>query len=79
MTKIAIVAAEFNRSIVDPMVLAACEEAALLGLTIEREIRVPGAFELPLITAALLAKGKLDAVVVLGHIERGETLHGETM
>lgn len=79
MTKIAIIAAEFNRGIIDPMVAAAHEEAATLGITVEREVRVPGSFELPLIANALLAKSKIDAVVVLGYIEKGETLHGETI
>jgi len=33
----------------------------------------------PLIADALLARADVDAVVVLGYIERGETLHGEVM
>jgi len=79
MTRIAIVAAEFNRAIIEPMLAAAHDEAAKLEIVVEREVRVPGSFELPLITAALLAKSKIDAVVVLGYIEKGETLHGEIL
>lgn len=77
--KLAIVAAEFNRNVIDPMVAAAREEATAVGFTVEREVRVPGSFELPLIANALLAKSKIDAAVVLGYIEKGETLHGETI
>lgn len=79
MTKIAIVAADFNRSIVDPMVAAAHEEATALGMTVGTEIRVPGSFELPLVAQALLERADVHALVVLGYIEQGETLHGEIL
>ncbi len=79
MTRIAIVAAAFNRAIIDPMLVAAHDEAKKLEITVDREVLVPGSFEIPLVTAALLAKSKIDAVVVLGYIEKGETLHGEVI
>jgi 6,7-dimethyl-8-ribityllumazine synthase len=79
MTRIAIVAAAFNKAIVEPMIEAAHDEASKLDMTVEREIRVPGSLEIPLVTAALLAKSKIDAVVVLGYIEQGETQHGEVL
>nr|MBA3540060.1 6,7-dimethyl-8-ribityllumazine synthase [Deltaproteobacteria bacterium] len=78
-TKIAIVAAEFNRELVDAMVVAARDEAGRASVEISREIRIPGCFEMPLLVSRLLARADLAAVVVLGHIERGETLHGEMM
>ncbi|HZO94792.1 MAG TPA: 6,7-dimethyl-8-ribityllumazine synthase [Candidatus Baltobacteraceae bacterium] len=37
--------------------------------------RVPGCFELPLAARRLLATGKLDGVVALGVVIRGETPH----
>src|SRR5688500_16252527 len=61
------------------MVAAAREEAGTLGVEITREVRVPGCYEMPVIVASLLPRKKIDAVVVLGYIERGETLHGEVM
>jgi 6,7-dimethyl-8-ribityllumazine synthase len=79
MTRIAIVAAAFNKAIVEPMIAAAHDEATKLEITVEREVRVPGSLEIPLVTAALLAKSKIDAVVVLGYLEKGETLHGEVI
>lgn len=79
MSKIAIVAADFNRSIVDPMVAAALEEAQARGATVVTEVRVPGSFELPLISQALLERADVHALVVLGYIEKGETLHGELL
>lgn len=39
---------------------------------------VPGAFEVPLATKRLF-DGGCDAVVTLGIIERGQTLHGQVM
>jgi 6,7-dimethyl-8-ribityllumazine synthase len=41
--------------------------------------RVRGAYEIPLITEALLKQAVITSVVVLGFIEQGETQHGEVM
>ncbi len=38
-------------------------------------IRVPGAFEIPLIAEKLAASGKYDALVCLGAVIRGDTPH----
>jgi len=38
-------------------------------------IRVPGAWELPGVTAQVLARGGVDAIVALGCVIRGETPH----
>jgi 6,7-dimethyl-8-ribityllumazine synthase len=79
MTRISIIAAEFNRAIIDPMVVAARDEAKQLGIAIDREVRVPGSLEIPLVAAALLARRDVDAVAALGYLEKGETLHGEVI
>ena len=42
-------------------------------------VRVPGSYETPLAAQVLLERSDVDALVVLGYIERGETLHGEVM
>jgi 6,7-dimethyl-8-ribityllumazine synthase len=75
--KLAILAAEYNRSIVDAMV--AEDEAVKLGARVMREVRVPGCYDTVLVADRLLAQREVDALVVLGFIERGETLHGEVM
>lgn len=77
--RVAIVAADFNRQIVDPMIDAATAELSAAGAAVSRLVRVTGSYEAPLIVDALLARGGIDAVVVLGYIEKGETLHGEVM
>lgn len=78
-TRIALLAAEFNRPLVDAMVAAARAEADAKKLQIVRELRVPGCYEIPLVAKKLLVRGDVDALVVLGYIERGETQHGEVM
>lgn len=75
----AIIAAEFARDIVDVMVEEARREADTVGADIVGVTRVPGAYEVPLVADARLADSGVDFVVVLGFIERGETLHGEVM
>ncbi len=77
--QIGIIAADFNRDIIDPMIQAAQEELQASGAAVDRIIRVPGSYEIPLAADLLLQKGEVDAVVVVGYIERGETLHGEVM
>ena len=40
-------------------------------------VRVPGAFELPLVVRRLAKTGKFDAIICLGAVIRGETPHFE--
>lgn len=75
--RIAIAAARFNADIVEAMIAGAT--AAWVrqggepdGLLV---VRVPGAFELPLVARKLAASGRFDAVVALGCVIRGDTAH----
>ncbi len=77
--RVAILAADFNKQIVGPMIAAAVHELEQAGATAARIVRVPGSYEVPLLADVLLADRDVDALVVLGYIERGETLHGEVM
>jgi 6,7-dimethyl-8-ribityllumazine synthase len=76
---LAFVVAEFHRAISEVMLETARDEAGKLGAAVSEVRSVPGCYETPLVAEALLAKRGVDAVVVLGFIERGETLHGEVM
>jgi len=77
--QIVIIAAEFNKELAEGMIEAARQEAQDAGATVIRIIRVAGCYEIPLIADLQAAQEEIDALVVLGYIERGETLHGEVM
>jgi len=75
--RVALIAARFNGDIVDAMVVGA--QSAWLrqggdpdGLLL---VRVPGAFELPLVAGKLAGSGRYDAVIALGCVIRGDTAH----
>lgn len=74
--KIGIVTSRFNIEITEKL-----EEGALAYLDeIDADIyavRVPGAVEIPLAAQALFEHRKVDGIVVLGAVIRGETTHYE--
>lgn len=75
--KIGIVVAEFNREVTSKLeegAIAFLKEKGIKGKSVEL-IHVPGAFELPLVAKALLKTKKVDAVIALGAVIRGETTH----
>jgi 6,7-dimethyl-8-ribityllumazine synthase len=75
--KIGIVVAEFNRDVTSKLeegALAFLKEKGVKSKEIEL-IHVPGAFEIPLIAKALLKIKKVDAVIALGAVIRGDTTH----
>lgn len=75
--RIAVVAARFNRFIVDQLVSGAQDAMNRHGIIEAGQLLVwvPGAFELPLMAAHLAASGKYDAVIALGAVIRGGTPH----
>lgn len=72
-----IVAARFNRPITERLLTAAYE--CLIGHGVaEKEISlawVPGAFEIPIAAKQLALSKKVDGVICLGAVIRGETPH----
>ncbi len=77
--RLAVLVAEFNRTLVDAMLRSALDEAKKLGAKVTFTARVPGSYETPLAAELVLRRSDTDALVVLGYIERGETQHGEVM
>jgi 6,7-dimethyl-8-ribityllumazine synthase len=77
--RVVIVAAQFNEVLVEAMIEAARDELTAAGAVVVRVVRVPGSYEVPLVADLQMAQDGVDALVVLGYIERGETLHGEVM
>jgi 6,7-dimethyl-8-ribityllumazine synthase len=75
--RFAIVASKYNAEYVDSMLDAAWREIERAGGSVD-VVRVPGAFEVPVIAARLAAKdAKLSGIICLGVILRGETDHAQ--
>jgi len=73
----AIVVARFNSFLVESLVDGAVDTLLRLGVS-ESDIqivRVPGAFEIPLVVDKLAAAGGHDAIIALGAVIRGSTPH----
>lgn len=74
---IAIVAARFNDFVVDRLVGGAIDYLTRHGLDKDSItlVRVPGAFELPLVCKKLAEANKYDGIIALGAVIRGGTPH----
>ena len=77
--RFAIVVSRFNEEITDGLLRgarAALEEASVQAghVTV---VRVPGAFESPLTARTLAETGRFDAVIALGCLIKGDTMHFE--
>lgn len=75
--RIGIVVSEFHYDITMAMLERAREHAEFLGASIERIIKVPGVFDMPLAIKKLLQDINIDGVVALGAVIEGETEHDE--
>ncbi len=75
--KTALVASRFNDFIVSRLISGAIDAIVRHGgseddITV---VRVPGAFEIPQVVAAVVRSGKYDMVIALGAVIRGSTPH----
>lgn len=75
--KFALVASRFNDFIVDKLVGGAVDYLARHGANREDMtlVRLPGAFEMPVVAKKLAQKGEYDAIICLGAVIRGSTPH----
>jgi len=79
--KFAIVASRYNARYVDAMLRAARAELSRADVSRIQIVRVPGAYEIPIVakrlasTAHLELRSSLAAIICLGVILRGETVH----
>ena len=75
--KFALVVSRFNDFITGRLLSGAVDALTRCGAKDENidVIRVPGAFEIPLVAKKLAQKGRYDAVICLGAVIRGATPH----
>ncbi len=77
--KIALIVSRFNSFLTEQLVKGATDAFVRLGgdekaLTL---VRVPGAYEIPLVAKRLAASKKVDAIVALGAVVQGATAHAD--
>ena len=75
--RFAIVAARFNDFVVEPLVggaLDALKRHGVSGQQIEI-VRVPGAFDIPIVARKLALSRRYEALIALGAVIRGQTPH----
>jgi 6,7-dimethyl-8-ribityllumazine synthase len=70
-----IVASEYNAEYVDGMLSGAVAELKAAGAKQIEIMRVPGAYEIPVVTKRLARTKRAAAIICLGVILRGETVH----
>jgi 6,7-dimethyl-8-ribityllumazine synthase len=75
--RFAIAVARFNADITEPLLDGARRTLDKYGASDIDVVRVPGAFELPLVARALARSGRVDAVICIGAVVRGDTPHFE--
>lgn len=75
--RFAILAARFNDFVVEPLVRGAFDALKRHGAT-EKQIeivRVPGAFDMPIVARKLALSRRYEALIALGAVIRGQTPH----
>jgi len=77
--KVALLVSRFNSFLTEQLVKGALDAFVRLGgdeadVTL---VRVPGAYELPLVAKTLAAKGGVDAICALGAVVQGATAHAD--
>src|SRR3989338_3101202 len=78
--KLGIAVSEYHwEDITRKMLDVALKTAQKEGVDVEKVIKVPGSFDIPLAVKRLLQMKEIDGVVTLGAIVQGETAHDEVI
>ena len=77
--KIAILAARWHDELVSQMINSSIAEAKRCGIDDVTVVRVEGSGELPFAAQVLAESGEFDALVAIGLVMRGETVHFDTV
>ena len=77
--KLGIIVSRFNNFITEKLLAGALDGVRSHGGEEDKitVVRVPGAFEIPLVAERMAASGRFDALVCLGAVIRGDTPHFE--
>ena len=77
--RFAVVVSRFNAEVTDGLLAGALSALDAAGVTADARtiVRVPGAFELPVTAQRLAESGRFDAVLCLGCLIKGDTMHFE--
>jgi 6,7-dimethyl-8-ribityllumazine synthase len=75
--RFAVLASRFNEFIVEPLIRGAVEALRRHGAGDKQIeiVRVPGAFDMPIVARKLAQTRRYDAIVALGAVIKGETAH----
>ncbi|MDP9088657.1 MAG: 6,7-dimethyl-8-ribityllumazine synthase [Pseudomonadota bacterium] len=75
--RFALIAARFNDFVVEPLVRGALDALRRHGVADKQIeiVRVPGAFDIPIIARKLAMSQRYDALIALGAVIRGQTPH----
>jgi 6,7-dimethyl-8-ribityllumazine synthase len=75
--RFAVIAARFNDFVVEPLVRGALDMLKRHGATDKQIeiVRVPGAFDIPIVARKLALSRRYEALIALGAVVRGQTPH----
>ena len=75
--RFAIIAARFNDFVVEPLIRGALDALKRHGVADKQIeiVRVPGAFEIPIVARKLALAHRYEALIALGCVIRGQTPH----
>lgn len=75
--RFAVVVARFNAFITERLLDGAVDTLLRSGANAEdiTVVRAPGSFEIPMVVSQVLETGRFDAVIALGCLIRGDTIH----
>jgi 6,7-dimethyl-8-ribityllumazine synthase len=78
-TRFCIIASRFNSFIVEQLIAGAIDALERHGVGKDQihVVKVPGAFELPIVTQRVAAAKRYDAIIAVGAVVRGATPHFE--
>ena len=75
--RVGVIKASWNQEIIDRLDAGVQRALEALGVTEVSTVEVPGCFEIPLACQAVASSGRIDAIVAIGAVIRGETTHYE--